>query len=345
MCLAIITIAISNCEEPIIETVEIEVPLVKAWQENEEFRFYGKIRTNSLATEDMLLVDGPYIFNKILPDGSVEEEGKRHHPEFYKLPIHKDYFLDFNTAAGVVKFSNHTSPLDTDARVNFHTIEEGFEQIDLGSTVHARVSISINEEGQCLIPIRNQNINDSLILYLFKVEIPSPFVLTRITDTIRVTIPMEDIEIKNAIGFEDYFLISTPEGVYKINDDGSYRQVIDSSNVLRFFEHGGKVYAIETNLTQVFHISSDEGENWISKGGYPEPLYESQSLGDSLIVYRFDRLYTLFLGEDSYRLRQLNNEGLERAKITSVASFGNTVYVTTLTGVYQRDLDLFYEDL
>lgn len=65
---------------------------------------------------------------------------------------------------------------------------------------------------------------------------------------------------------------------------------------------------------------------------------------DSLVVFRFDRLYTLFLGEDFFRLRPLNNEGLEGAEITSIASFGDTVYVTTLSGVYQRGIDVFYED-
>lgn len=344
LCLTIIVILTSSCHDPIIETIEVEVPLVKAWQENESFRFFAKIRTNSLATEDVLLLDGPHIFGKIFPEGTVDFEGKRYHPDFYELPIHRHYFLDLNAAAGTVKFANVETPSGDDAQINFHTIEEGFVQIDLGSSVYDRVSIGISEEGQCLVPIRKQGVNDSLILYLFKVEPYSFLSLTIVTDTIRVAIAVEDLRINNTIGFEDYFLIATPNGVYKINNDGSYRQVIDSPSVLRFFRHRDKIYAIESNITQVFFTSSDEGESWTSKAGYPTPLYQNQSLGDSLVVFRFDRLYTLFLGEDFFRLRLLNNEGLEGAEITSIASFGDTVYVTTLSGVYQRGLDVFYED-
>lgn len=336
---------ILGCKKEVItETVTIEVPVETAWKENKNFRQYTKTKTNSLATAEFLLLDGPNDFSRLHSDGTLEARWKSHHPEFYELPIHKNFYVEIKDNLSTILLSNALGELTNyDEFIHFPSIEPNFEEIDLGRWT--RTNIAINDNGQCLVPIKSTTVVDSTILYLLSTEVrsfTSGIDIVKIIDTIRTVIPVNGLT--NVVGFEDYFLLATSgQGVYKIYADGTYRKILIDFPILRFIKHQGEIHAVKQSND--FFVSSDEGENWNGGTGFPTPLYTHQSFGDSLIAFRGDNMYTLTLGEGFYRLRPLNNEGLESTRITSLASFNDTVYVTTLSGVYQRSLDDFYEDL
>ncbi len=337
-------VVMMSCRKEVLKETIVEVPVETAWKENKNFRQYAKVRTNSLATNDVLLFDGPNEFNRLHPDGTLERRWKYFHPEYYELPLHENFYLELGEDLSTIATYNALGLQTTyDGFIDFKNLEPDFEEIYFNGS-WSRINIAINDLGQCLVPIKKAGDNGTTTIYLLDTERTPHFIghdVILFSDTIRITIPVSSFS--NIVGFEDYFLLGSNDGVFKIDERGIYQKVLDQASVIKFIKHQDKIYAVKQS--QEFFTSSDEGETWDSKVGFPTPLFSHQSFGDSLIAFRNDNIYTLRLGEDFYQLRPLNNEGLESTGITSISTFRDTVYVTTYSGVYQRSLADFYEDL
>jgi hypothetical protein len=150
--------------------------------------------------------------------------------------------------------------------------------------------------------------------------------------------------------FDDYFLVDCgTEGVFKITETGSFRKVLpNNSEASDFFKWQGVLWArLGDNKLA---ISTDNGNNWqpTTSGPYLRST-TIHPVGDSLVVvthlYGGGRLYTLNLNrtKQTWRLRQLKDDGLNQTAINDLETWGDTVYLATSSGLFKRPLSKFFE--
>ena len=65
-------------------------------------------------------------------------------------------------------------------------------------------------------------------------------------------------------------------------------------------------------------------------------------IDDRVVAYRFAQLWEVTLENDILNFTELDNDGLDGLSITSANLFGDQIYVTTLSGVYNKSLAEFF---
>lgn len=149
--------------------------------------------------------------------------------------------------------------------------------------------------------------------------------------------------------FDDYFLVDCgTEGVYKITDSGSARQVMPANTgVNTFFRWKGALYA--TLDGSRLAMSTTNGDTWQISPGGPSLLFTtihpvgdslvgiSHSLGGSLFAFNLD------IAKQRWRIRPLKDDGLNQTAINGLETWGDTVYLATSSGLFKRPLSKFFE--
>ncbi|SFQ58357.1 hypothetical protein [Hymenobacter arizonensis] len=187
---------------------------------------------------------------------------------------------------------------------------------------------------------------------------PITFLLTAVTPGVpgtRVVASSQRIEIPNSgTGFgafvrnmaaiDDYFLVYiSGAGIYKIKQNGTFRQVYSPATVDAFYKWNNTVYApVEYN--QIL-TSTDNGETWQLSTGTPDhfTLANYYTVGDSLVGVFQSNLFSLRWNGPRFTSRFLKNDGLERARITGIETLRDTVYVATTSGLFARPIKQFFE--
>jgi hypothetical protein len=150
--------------------------------------------------------------------------------------------------------------------------------------------------------------------------------------------------------FDDYFLVDCgSEGVYKVTEAGNFRKVLpNNSYASDFFKWQGALWARIGD--DKLALSTTNGDNWqVTNSGPNLRSTTVHPVGDSLVVvthlYGGGRLYTLNLNQakQTWRLRQLKDDGLNLTAINGLETWGDMVYLATSSGLYKRPLSIFFE--
>ncbi|RYU81555.1 hypothetical protein [Hymenobacter persicinus] len=167
-----------------------------------------------------------------------------------------------------------------------------------------------------------------------------------------IRIPFKDIGIYPSFptlvtAIDDYFLVDCGnEGLYKIKQDGSWRQVLSTwTGAQTIYKWNNRVYMHGAKLG----YSTTDGETWVFSGNTPSGLQfnSMHPVGDSLVgvFHGFGNnfIFTLKLTDTNFRLRPLKDDGLQRADITGLEALGDTVFVATTGGLFKRSKAKFFE--
>jgi hypothetical protein len=149
---------------------------------------------------------------------------------------------------------------------------------------------------------------------------------------------------------DNYFLVDCGnQGVYRIEQNGTYRQVLNRAyGVETFYKWQGKVYA--HTATSQLGISDDDGLTWQFKSGTSSILRFNSihPVGDSLVgIYHGmsnNQLFTLKVNTTGYRVRTLKRDGLEKLEFTGLEVWRDTVYLATTGGLFKKSIKTFFED-
>ena len=175
---------------------------------------------------------------------------------------------------------------------------------------------------------------------------------------IRIPTPpgQAQLSIKKFWAVDDYFLVwCEGYGLFKINQDGSFRQVNGTFtqatgpvNPTAVFKWKGVVYAMQSGGTM--WTSANDCASWQRLDGFNPGLGLSTfyPVGDSLVGITHgvinNSIYTLkFLDATSIRLRQVKNDGMGYVDFSDLAQLGDTVYLGTTNGLFKRPLKSFFE--
>jgi hypothetical protein len=151
---------------------------------------------------------------------------------------------------------------------------------------------------------------------------------------------------------DDYFLVcGINSGIFKVRQDGSIKKVFSSNSVgvTNFYKHQGTLYGVESDGQNGILTSTDDGETWQYHQGVPDFFGFSTfySIGDSLIgithQIETNSLYALRWNGNNYHVRELKNDGLGKADFTDLAQLGDTMYLSTTSGLFKRPLKAFFE--
>ncbi len=136
----------------------------------------------------------------------------------------------------------------------------------------------------------------------------------------------------------DDFIVSANRKTYFINQLGNINIVLEKSfEDIVSFEN--KLYAISMN--ELF-VSSDKGHNWISINNNI-PLNSKFFLINNSLGFFVDSQLLIY-NPITNKTNELKNDGLESNRIVSVKKYNNQVYVSTLSGIFYKNVNSFFDN-
>jgi len=359
--LLFISSTVWSCKEKVIDTPTPAPDPGLTWQINEGFLFDEKIQLNSYADTAIIILSGSHATaiapgsqrpktdtNFVHYGGQAQPSGRTDYrplltPSFVGFVLN-DFVNIIPTASPVQSYVN--------AVVRFSELDPDFASFDLLPSWIGE-SIIANNQNQLIVPYRRYDRSYSTPVIeggltniaLISLDVPSPpSIQIKATKTQLLTIQGGNF-LHSISSIGSYFLVSTSNGTFQIASDGIYRKTYPYP-FLKFFVFNGTVYGITTANTGTLKLakSTDQGSTWsIIIDQLPDAYrtFTYKTVGDKLIAAYNSQLFQLTITPTTFSTVELDNTGLYGNRITSVAQFRNTVYVSTLSGVFTKPVRTF----
>lgn len=346
---------IIGCEKEKI--VEVLKEKEYNWITHDDFQYNDVVQMNSYSTDSNLFFLGHSSFSSIVFDSLNHPDlpfgGNVAHfdlwyeqPSDRKIPICDDYFISYSTSNGWIAFIPSMNPVLSGAGVslrlqNIDTTYAYFDFIHFSSGE----CIAINDKKQSLIPYTSF-VDSKKVLKLALIDITTEFITSNYyLDTLKVNIlTITDEYQYDVIALEsvgENFFLTTNSKVYRIDNSGNIENVL-STRINKIIESSGKIYGFGRDN---IYISSDKGYTWQEGYSvqYDYSLLNYSKIGDKIIGYRYGQLWELQINDTELIVQELDNDGLDGISITSVSSFDKKVFLSTLSGVFYKSIDEFFD--
>jgi hypothetical protein len=343
---------ILSCEKEKIVEIEKEYN----WKKHVDFQYNDVVQMNSFASNERLFFYGQNSFTSLVADSLAHPDlpfgGNVSHysvwneqPANRKLPICSDYSISSDKNNGTIYFFSTMNPVLSESSTLIHlkTIDTTYAYFDF---LHfsSGECIAINDQNKSLIPYISF-VDSKNVLKLALIDIKTEFMISYYyLDTLEVNIlTISDENQYDVIALEsvgDYFFLTTNSKVYRIDNNGNIENVL-STRLNKIVESSGKIYGFGRDN---IYFSSDNGLSWQMGYNvqYDYSLLNYSKIGDKIIGYRYGQLWELQINDTELIVQELDNDGLEGISITSVSSFDKKVYLSTLSGVYYKSIDEFF---
>jgi hypothetical protein len=161
-------------------------------------------------------------------------------------------------------------------------------------------------------------------------------VIERIQQETNISVRLTQIS-----SYEDIFLVSMNAELYVIESDGTVNiaQGIETP-VSQFFTANDTIFAVKHFPVELYS-SVDRGYTWnLFATGFPEYKIKFFQVSNQLCFYVFSQIVTIDLQNGS--IQELDNTGLEGSEITSVNEYDGKVWITTLSGMFKKNIEDFF---
>ena len=273
------------------------------------------------------------------------------------LPIGPNFFVTYYDSVLTVIPNQHAVTGQYYREIYLKRLDPQAQQVLAPSYSFMKFGV-INQDSYFLFGYLGVNLYIDSAMHLVLAQIPpfeqsTQFVPLPIPKPRVITIPIAGYQAAPSwptyiAAIDNYFLVDCGnQGVYRIEEDGSYRQVLnDRQFVTAFYKWKGRVYAHTSDGKIGF--SDDDGLTWQFNSLPADGLRYStfHTVSDSLVgVYRGygGGLFTLRWNNQGAKLRQLKDDGLNQADITDLEVWRDTVYLSTTGGLFRRPLSQFFE--
>lgn len=334
----------------------IEVEKKYKWKSQADFQYNDIVQMNSYATNNRLFLLGYSSFSSFVPDSINHPDlpfgGKVTHyinwyeqPSDKKLPICADYFISYNPINGWIAFIPSMNPVTsgTSISIDIKSLDSTYAYFDFLHFTSGEC-IAINAQNQTLIPY-STNVESKTVLKLALVDIKAEFNTSVYLDTIKTKIlSITDDSQYNVIAIEsigDYFFLTTNSQVYRIDKIGNIEKVL-KTRLNKIIESSGTLYGFGRDN---IYTSSNNGLTW-NIGytiQYDYSMLNYSKIDNKIIAYRYGQLWEISINEKELISKELDNDGLDGISITSVSKFDGKVYLSTLSGVYYKLTDDFFD--
>lgn len=319
-----------------------------AWERFDRFNGYQNVVLNSHSDSvDRLffLTQSSYSYYNSVTNGILHYYSVSN--QNHRFPITDNFHIEsFLSHPFDFKLVSHT-PIYSKV-LQFDTITD---MVSIGHPFilsPTRNFISINEsENQAAFPIcRDTNMSQAqfydlkLVNFTFSSGITIDSVINSRISSINFPVYCQYME-----SYFDKYFIGTPFGFYILYPDGTNRLLFEGNSlgVHKVIKMEGILYAFSD--FQIYE-STDQGENWNvryisgSSLGYAKYF----AVNDSTLVYSTsNNLYRMFFNPTGFTSKKIILGGFGNYTITSLSEFKDSIYVTTLSGVYRRLKKDFYD--
>jgi len=356
--LALLVLFLLGCttKEQIIEIeIEKEVERQYQWQRQAGIDFDSEVLTNSYATEDYFFAMGYTKFISTVKDSLWHP----HIDNQSNFTIFRNLRLVSNTKFPMAAYYyvyNNPSGSEVAIAPNFRGATKFLRMLEVdpafsgfySSVIPFSLHIVSNNANQLLIPYRH-SISATPRLLLVEV-VRNVHDGTTIMDTGQISIielpkEMAGVNPDHLTAIKNHFYFSYGD-TYRVDTNGDLSMILEGVALTYFIPVGNTIYGMsaENKLYQ----STDEGKTWREIGDnirFPgtSHLHYTTIAGKTVAYNGVGKIYDVsFLpGEVTYR--ELENDGIQHTRITSVTEFQGKVYVTTLAGLYTREVQHFFE--
>jgi len=140
------------------------------------------------------------------------------------------------------------------------------------------------------------------------------------------------------ISFDSRFFVALCTVPYLVYPNGDTVAIEDIPwSCLEFFTFNDTLYAFTSNFQ--IYITYDSGENW-ELFGQLSTWVSCFEIAGKLCCHRDDDIHEINF--NTGEVKELDNWGLEGNEITSINEFNGKVYITTLSGIFYRNVDEFF---
>ena len=113
---------------------------------------------------------------------------------------------------------------------------------------------------------------------------------------------------------------------------------------IRMFEVEDKLYGLTFRFSESKLYESENGLSWNYLGILDNSfrLLNYSTIDGKTIAYYYSQIFQIERSDSGFDIKELSVEGLFGHRITSITEFKGIVYVTTLSGVFYKDLEDFW---
>lgn len=262
-----------------------------------------------------------------------------------QLPIGQDFFAYPETDTSLVICRNR-EPLNSGFYFNLRRFDPVAVRFNTRLFSLSKC-MAINQNNYLLVPYDNKRPDRAFTFVLAAVQpgaLGSGPITTRVGPVVIPRLVFSGAYLRYLVAIDNYFLASFGDGgIYKIKQDGTFRQVYGPAIVDAIYKWKSILYG-PIEYGEII-TSADNGETWQKSSGVPVQfaLARYYVVKDSLVSEYSGSLYSLRWNGPNYSLRPLKTDGLERATITGIEYLRDTVYVATTSGLFVRPVKTFFE--
>lgn len=354
-----IAICLIACKK--VEDVGPQFDPASTWQPNNNFLFAEKTQLNSYADSSVLILSSIQT-TAIAPgeDHAKSDTTFTHYSGQAQPNGRTDYRPLLSSSFLVFLTNDRISVLPTASPV----LEHGDDYVrmpqfdaDFASFITLPINqgetMVVNRQNQFIVPYYRYDRSystpvisgNSINLALVSVDVatlPAAGLAIKETQTIILDGAYFPFSISSA---GDYFIISGLGGTFRVAPDGTYQKTYPYG-LLRQFSFNGTLYGVTTAGGSSLQLaaSTDQGKTWSVIAGPLPDAYRQLTfklVNNQLIAMYNSQLFQLKFTGNTLTPTELDNTNLFGNQITSVAAFHNTVYVSTLSGVFTKPLRTF----
>lgn len=349
--LAALTFTLAGCKKEIETQIQIkEVEKQASWAETPSLYGLSRVIMSTGTDGQAIYLQQPNAFTRFLGqqplNGLTTTAGRMPADVRVRLPFGRDFFAYPDTDTSLVICRNR-EPLNSGFYFNLRRFDPAARRFD---TYFFSLSkcMAINQNNYLLAPYENKRPDGAFTFVLAAVQpgaLGSGPVKAYMGPVVIPRPAFVGAYLRYLVAIDDYFLASFGSGgIYKIKQDGTFRQVYGAATVDALYKWNNTLYG-PIEYGEII-TSTDNGETWQKSSGTPQQFTLSSyyPVKDSLVCVYTNSLYSLRWSGARYSLRPLKNDGLERATITGVEYLRDTVYVATTSGLFARPVKTFFEN-
>lgn len=344
------------------ETNQTEKP---RWQVNEYFLLDNKILLNSTVSSGNYYVAG--LLRLSMFDGPSLEPAKRGAPVndqslTYK-PAMQDHFIMYRGSASAPLILNSAKYYNVTGLISIfpfrwglqlHELDSAYsEEARVGVTFHRNYIGAFNDQNQFLAFIDDGGATVGLNVSFCLIDLNPQVIPCASPDSClelspqltRIPYPTPtSVFLRHIDSYKDRFFAYVDGDFLIIYSTGQMRSIPEvQGTVVEIFDYQGNVYAV-TEFPELIYISQNEGETWslFAANFFYAPI-RFFTIRDKLCFYVYSQIAMLDVATGA--ITELDNSGLEGHEITSVNEYHGRAWVTTLSGMFYKDINDFFTPL
>jgi len=344
-----ILFALIGCKNETIVEKTVEIEKEHSWKLVKEFSYYDRMQLNSHADSNRLFTMNLTFFT--LWEFFGTDQSKLYSMSYFlnltpvlyqKYPICDSYFAVASDKTLRISVSNEPLGYYASAWLYMDQVDNRFIKFVFPSSIRSE-AIAINGSNSALLCYRRSDTTYSKIAAMIVNFSIKDYYNTKKLDTISTKIVNlgyidEPLGVYNF--FEHYFVGGY--STYRISSDGEPTICYDQGIYNMFSTSNGLFGMSFGKMLQ----SKDKGVSWQQIGSISSQFefMTYKVIDNNIIAHYYSQIFQISLNDSTNSIRELQNDGLEGNKITSITKFKDKFYVTTLSGVFSRYSKDFYTE-